>query len=107
MNNKDIIKKYSGAKEIYALMRRKKMSKKEIAFDLFIAFVTPLPGIVHEADVVSDMGAYYYLIVGESTDKLVRVKGNDVTEQEISVDSKKKTFVVNGNKFTKVGKLYG
>lgn len=106
MNKNDIIKKYSGAKEIYALMRRKKLSKKEIVFDFLVALFTPLPGIVDEADFVSDMGTYY-LVVADNSKKLVRVMGKDVTEQEISANPKKRTFVVNGNWFTKVGKLYG
>lgn len=106
MNNKDIIKKYSGAKKIYALMRRKKMSKKEIIFDWIVALVTPLPGIVDDVDFVSDMGAYY-LVVGDNTNKLVRVMGNDVTEQVITENCKKRTFVVEDNRFVKVGKLYG
>ncbi len=106
MNKNDIIKKYSGAKEIYALMRNKKKSKKEIAFDWLIALFTPLPGVVDDANFISDMGAYY-LVVGDDTNKLVRIMGNDVTEQELSVNTKKRTFVVNGNWFTKVGKLYG
>ncbi|MEE1057171.1 MAG: hypothetical protein UH239_07990 [Acutalibacteraceae bacterium] len=106
MNKNDIIKKYSGAKEIHAVMRNKKMRKKEIIFDWIIALVTPLPGIVEDVDFVSDMGTYY-LIINDNTNKLVRVTGNDVTEQEISVNCKKRTFVVNGNWFTKVGKIYG
>lgn len=106
MNNKDIIKRYSDAKEIHALVRKKKLSKKEIAFDWIIGLFTPLPGIVDDADFVSDMGAYY-LVVGENSNKLVRVMGKEITEQEISVSTQKRTFVVNGNRFTKVGKLYG
>ena len=106
MNNKDIIKRYSDAKEIYALMRKKKLSKKEIVFDWIIALFTPLPGIVDNADFVSDMGAYY-LVVGENSNKLVRVMGKDITEQVISENIKKRTFVFNGNWFMKVGKLHG
>ena len=106
MNNKDIIKRYSDAKEIYALMRKKKLSKKEIVFDWIIALVTPLPGIVDDADFISDMGAYY-LVVGENSNKLVRLMGKDITEQEISVNTNKRTFAFNGNRFTKVGKLHG
>lgn len=106
MNNRDIIKRYSDAKEIYALMRKKKLSKKEIVFDWLIALFTPLPGIVDDADFVSDMGAYY-LVVGEITTKLVRIMGKNITEQEISVDTKKRIFAFNGNWFMKVGKLYG
>lgn len=106
MNNKDIIKRYSDAKEIYALMRKKKLSKKEIVFDWIIALFTPLPGIVDDADFVSDMGAYY-LVVGENSNKLVRVMGKDITEQVISENIKKRTFVFNGNWFMKVGKLHG
>lgn len=106
MNNKDIIKRYSDAKEIYALMRKKKLSKKEIVFDWIIALFTPLPGIVDDADFVSDMGAYY-LVVGENSNILVRVMDKDITEQMISENIKKRTFVFNGNWFMKVGKLHG
>lgn len=106
MNNKDIIKRYSDAKEIYALMRKKKLSKKEIVFDWIITLFTPLPGIVDDADFVSDMGAYY-LVVGENSNKLVRVMGKDITEQVISVNTNKRTFAFNGNWFMKVGKLHG
>lgn len=106
MNKNELIKKYSGAKTIYALMRNKKMSKKEIFFDWVVALFTPLPGVVHEADLVSDMGAYY-LVMGDNGNKLVRVMGKDITEQEITVNCKKRTFIVDGNRFTKVGKLYG
>lgn len=106
MNNKDIIKRYSDAKEIYALMRKKKLSKKEIVFDWIIALFTPLPGVVDDADFVSDMGAYY-LVVGENSNKLVRLMGKDITEQEISVNTNKRTFAFNGNRFVKVGKLHG
>ncbi len=106
MNNKDIIKRYSDAKEIYALMRKKKLSKKEIVFDWIIALFTSLPGIVDDADFVSDMGAYY-LVMGENSNKLVRVMGKDITEQVISVNTNKRTFAFNGNWFMKVGKLNG
>ena len=87
-------------------MRKKKLSKKEIVFDWLIALFTPLPGVVDDADFISDMGAYY-LVVGKNTTKLVRVMGKDITEQEISVNTKKRTFTINGNWFAKVGKLYG
>ena len=106
MNNKDIIKRYSDAKEIHALMRKKKLSKKEVVFDWIITLFTPLPGVVDDADFVSDMGAYY-LVVGENSNKLVRVMGKDVTEQEISVNTKKRIFAVNGIWFVMVGKLNG
>lgn len=106
MNRNNIIKKYSDAKAIYALMRRKKLSKKEMVFDFLVALFTPFPGIVDEADFVSDMGTYY-LVVADNSKKLVRVMGKDVTEQEISANCQRRTFVVNGNWFTKVGKLYG
>lgn len=74
MNNKELIEKYSNSKEIYALMRRKKMSKKEIIFDCIVFMLTPLPGIVEAADFISDMGAYY-LVVNDNSNKLVRVIG--------------------------------
>lgn len=106
MNKNELIKKYSGAKEIHALMRRKKMSKMEIAFDWLVFLFTPLPGVVLDADFISDMGAYY-LVMGDNGNKLVRVMGKDVTEQDITVNCKKRTFIVDGNRFTKVGKLYG
>lgn len=106
MNTNNIIKLYSDAKEIYALVRKKKMSKTEIFFDFLVELFTPMPGIVDGADLVSDLGTYY-LIIGDSTNKLVRVMGGDITEQELSVNCQKRTFIVNGNRFTKAGKLYG
>ena len=106
MNKHELIKKYSGAKEIYALMRRKKMSKMEIVFDWAVCFFTPLPGIVDDADYVSDMGTYY-LVVGDNGNKLVRVMGKNITEQDITVNCKKRMFIVDGNRFVKVAKLNG
>lgn len=106
MNYNDIFKKYSGAKEIHALSRTKKMTKKEILFDWLVALFTPLSGIVSEADLVADMGRYF-LVVGENQNKLVRVMKEELTEQVITVDCSKKKFVFNGNKFIKVRKIYG
>lgn len=106
MNYKEICEKYSGAKEVYALMRNKKMSVKEHIFDALVFMLTPLPGIVEEADMLSDLGSYY-LVTGEHENKLVRVQGKDLTEQVITVDCSGRNFVVDGNRFRKVRKLNG
>ena len=106
MNYKEICEKYSGAKEVYALMRNKKMSVKERIFDFLVFALTPLPGIVEEADMISDLGAYY-LVVGENENKLVRVLGKELTEQVITADCSERTFEVDGNRFRKVRKING
>ena len=106
MKMNELIERYENAKEIHTLMRRKKMSKREIIFDWLVALFTPLCGIVDEADAISDLGTYY-LVVGDSCNKLVRVQGQDIQEEILTVDCNKKLFVVNGNKFYKVGKIYG
>lgn len=106
MRKNDIIRRYSDAKEIYVLVRRKKMNKFEIIIDWIVALFTPLWGIVDDADTISDPGDYF-LVVFDNTNKLVRVWRKDITEQELCVKCDGKKFVVNGNYFIKGKKIYG
>lgn len=106
MNYKEICEKYNGEVEIYTLLRNKKMSVKEHIFDFLVFALTPLPGIVEEADMISDLGAYY-LVVGENEKKLVRVLGKELTERIITVDCSSRTFEVDGNRFRKVRRIHG
>ena len=106
MKYKELTEKYSGAKEIYALRRNKQMSVKERIFDMLVFMLTPLPGIVEEADFISDLGSYY-LVVGENENKLVRVQGKELTERVITADCSERTFVVDGNRFRKVREING
>lgn len=104
-----VIKKYCHAKEIYLLRRTKKMTKKEIFFDWMVALFTPLPGIVEEADLVSDMGCYF-LVKKESRYLLVRADKKEITERDITglaSSFEEKKFVVENNRFIKVKKIYG
>lgn len=104
-----VIKKYSNAKEIYLLQRNKQMSKKEYLFDWLVALFTPLPGIVEEADGVSDLGIYY-LVMYEKKYLLVRSGRKGITEKDITNicnPSESKKFIVEGNCFKKGRKVYG
>ena len=104
-----IIKKYSIATEFYLLQRNRKMSKKEYLFDWLVALFTPIPGIVEEADIVSDMGTYF-LVISEKKQLLVRTDSKENTEKDItniSVSPQDKKFIVENNRFKKVKKVYG
>ena len=57
MKQEELVAKYEGAVVIYALQRKNKMTNKEKAFDWAVALLSPLPGIVEEADQVADMGS--------------------------------------------------
>lgn len=104
-----VIKKYSNAKEIYVLQRNRNMSKKECVFDWLLALFTPIPGIVEEADMVSDLGTYF-LVIKKNQCLLVRAEKKEITEKDItsispSLEGRK--FVVEKNCFKKVKKIYG
>lgn len=104
-----VIKKYSNAKEIYALLRSRKMSKKECLFDWLVALFSPVAGIVEEADAVADLGTYF-LVIRENKKLLVRVGRREITEKDITnscKDFQGKKFVVEKNQFKKVRKVYG
>ena len=101
LNEKELMRKYEGATAIYALQRRKKMSKKEHIFDFFVALFTDMPGIVEEADAVADMGAYYW-VQKEGKDLLVRVGKEYVEEEDMTGKFKRKgdkKFIYDGNKY--------
>jgi len=86
----DIVAKYEGANAIYALQRKKKLSGKEKAFDWAVALLSPLPGIVEEADKVADMGSYFLVETnGEQT--LVRVSGEETAEEVVTGKITKKS----------------
>lgn len=104
-----VIQKYSNAKEIYLLQRNRQMSKKEYVFDFLVALLTPAPGIVEDADLVSDL-APYYLVVKEKQYLLVRAGRKEMTEKDITnlyETTQGKKFVVENNRFKKVKKVYG
>lgn len=104
-----VIKKYSNAKAIYVLQRNRRMSKKEYVFDFLVALFTPAPGIVEDADLLSDLGTYY-LVVKEKQYLLVRAGKEEITEKDITNrynSSKGNKFVVENNRFKKVKKIYG
>lgn len=104
-----VIQKYSNATEIYLLQRNRQMSKKEHVFDFLVALFTPAPGIVEEADLVSDL-APYYLVVKEQQYLLVRAGRKEIKEKDITDlydASQDKKFVIEDNRFKKVRKVYG
>lgn len=83
MKDAELIAKYEGATEIYALNRKKKMTEKEKLFDAAVALFSPLPGIVEEADLVADMGTYF-LVKKENQEILVRVQGEELAEEIVT-----------------------
>ena len=83
IKNEDIFERYSDAKEIWLLRRRKKMSAKEHIFDAAVALLSPLPGIVEEADGFADMGGYI-LVVKQDRQLLVRMEKNEFEEQDMT-----------------------
>ena len=101
-----LLEKYSSAKEIYMLQRSKKMSLLENIIDWLVCLLTPLPGIVDEADYISDMGVYY-LVVMEESDILVRQQKNELTEQKLSAHFTGRRMIWDGNVYRKVSKIYG
>lgn len=107
MKDSELIARYEGAKAIYSLTRKKIMSKKEKAFDWGVALFSPFPGVVDEADKLSDLGAYF-LVVNDDGELLVRVEGMELSEVNITgkyTAKSDKKLVYNGNSFTKVKNL--
>lgn len=106
MKNEKIIEKYKEAKEIYILQRSKKLNGKEKAFDWLIALISPLPGVVSEADMVADLGSYYLAVMSDCN-LLVRAEKEEITDCVVEPEEIGKKFVVNNNCFKKVMKIYG
>lgn len=50
MKDEELVERYKGAVAIYALERKKKLTKKEKIFDWAIALFSPLPGIVYDGN---------------------------------------------------------
>ena len=101
VKEEELITKYEGATAIYALQRRKKLSKKEKVFDWAVALFSPLPGIVDEADMVADVGAYFW-VQNASKDILVRVENGEVVEEDMTGKVNKKNdkvILYDGNQY--------
>lgn len=101
MNDEEFIAKYEGAKAIYALNRRKKSSGKAKLLDFAVCLFTPLAGVTDEVDYFTDMGDYYLVDKG-SEQLLVRVHGEEITEEVVTGKIRKKSdkvFVYNKNQF--------
>lgn len=101
MKDEELVERYKGAVAIYALQRKKKLTKKEKIFDWAVALFSPLPSIVDEADHVADMGAYF-LVHKDDEEILVRVQGEEIFEETVTdkLDKKsEKVFVYDGNQY--------
>lgn len=103
ISNEELIKKYEGANAIYLLTRTKKMNKAEMILDGAVALFTPLGGIVKEADTVADLGTYF-LVEKNNDEILVRVQGEELTEELISgkYEMAGKKIIYGNNYFKKV-----
>ena len=106
ISNEDIFARYSDAAEIWLLSRSKKMTAKEHIFDAAVALLSPLPGIVQEADCFADMGGYI-LVVKQDIQLLVRMEKNEFEEQDVTGQCGGKRFTVGQNRFQRVRKIYG
>ncbi len=107
MKQKDIIQKYQNAEEIYLLTRKKVFSVKEKIFDWAVVLLSPIPGIVEEADAFSDMGTYY-LVAMPNRKLLIRDSGSEFSETDITenYEQKGRSFVFDGNRFTKISRIF-
>lgn len=106
IKDKDIIKRYEDAEEIWLLSRTKKLSAKEKVFDCAVALLSPAPGIVDMADAVADMGRYV-LVVKKDAQFLVRIEREEFAEQDITGQCDGKKFTVGQNRFLKVKNIHG
>ncbi|MGN0632930.1 MAG: hypothetical protein ACI4JW_03590 [Oscillospiraceae bacterium] len=106
IKNEEIIARYSDAEEIWTLMRSKKLTAKEHILDTAVALLSPLPGIVNEADAFADMGTYI-LVVKQDAQLLVRIEKGEFEEQDVTGQCEGKKFTVGQNKFLKVKNING
>lgn len=89
-----ILKEYYPAPwEVYSLIRDKKMSKLETAFDLIIG-----AGTVGFADVLNDLSPFY-LVMKDNLKMLVNIKDWTLRVYELPNDTNTKKFVYGKNKF--------
>ena len=89
-----ILKEYYPAPwEVYSLIRDKKMSKLETAFDLFIG-----AGTLGFADVLNDLSPFY-LVVKDNLKMLVNIKDWTLKIYELPSDTNIKKFIYGKNKF--------
>lgn len=106
IKDKDIIKRYEDAEEIWLLSRTKKLSAKEKVFDSAVTLFSPAPGIVDMADAVADMGRYV-LVVKKEVQLLVRIEKDEFEEQDVTGQCDGKKFSVGQNRFLKVKNIHG
>lgn len=90
---------YPSPWEVYPLIREKKPSKLENAFDFMIG-----AGTVGLADALGDMSPYY-LAVKDDLKMLVNIKDWTLTVHELPSDINVKKFKFGKNQFNRCGKL--
>lgn len=90
-----VLAEYPNATNIYALIRRKKLSKIQEFFDILIG-----SGTLQIADYIEDHSAYYLV---ENNDKqyLVNVTKEFISSVELAKKITEKKFVIGKNKFIK------
>ncbi len=96
----EILKEYySEPWEVYSLIRDKKMSKLETAFDLIIG-----AGTVGLADALNDLSPFY-LVMKDNLKMLVNIKNWTLRVYELPSNTNIKEFVYGKNRFKMCGKV--
>lgn len=107
MKNEEIISRYPEAGTITILTRSKVMNKKEKVLDFAVCLLTPAPGIVEEADALSDLGTYFLVENKDDTAILIRVQGDSIEEYDVTGKCAGKSFVYEGSRFRRNRKIFG
>lgn len=87
--------KFSAAKTIYPLIRRKKMTKAEAVIDFIVQ-----PGVLLAADSLKDTSSYY-LVEMNKKQVLVKVTKEQIEGKELNCKFEGKKCVIDENTFTK------
>lgn len=90
-----VLDKYPNATNIYALIRRKKLTKLQEFFDILIG-----AGTLQIADYIEDHSAYY-LVENNNKQYLVNVTKEFISSVELAKKITEKKFVIGKNKFIK------
>lgn len=88
--------KYPNAKEIYALVRRKKLNRWESIIDFIVQ-----PGVLAMGDALNDMSAYY-LVLLENKQMFVNVTKEHIESRELNCNFSKKKRVIGNNLYVKL-----
>ncbi|WP_338471664.1 helix-turn-helix transcriptional regulator [Niallia sp. XMNu-256] len=87
--------KYQAAETIYPLIRRKKLNLAQEIVDFIVQ-----PGVLHVADALNDMSAYY-LVETHNKQLLVQVTKTYIKGKELNIKFHSKKCIIDGHVFKK------